>query len=410
MSKRESRLDKRKKTMEKDSRRSLRGKVNLDRLFLWISVIFAVLLATIIISSIVFFHTTIEKSEQAIDKDKYKNYKRVYAMIVNNMEEDFRNSIYKSALRYAKENDVYVELLGDDLDKEYTKEDLLRIALNSKYDGIILEGNGIIDNRDLSDEEDDENLSEFDKLLNEAKEKNVPIITINEDVSTNYRKSFVCINRYILGREYGQQLCDYLDLHNRQKKSGSLDLSYDNDKYYTEGTKCVVKILYDEAQSVNNLTTVMSGIKSRLAEDKKTELFDIEIIPVDSESYYAAEEEVRDVIGDKEEDRPDVMICLSENLTSMAHSALAEKVIAGKIQILGFYYISFFKEELMLGNIRCTVAIDTGQMGRYAVKALEEFINTGHTSDIHMADLKLVNKDNLASFLGEGGNDEEESK
>ena len=228
-------------------------------------------------------------------------------------------------LEYAKENDVYVELLGDDLDKEYTKEDLLRIALNSKYDGIILEGNGIIDNRDLSDEEDDENLSEFDKLLNEAKEKNVPIITINEDVSTNYRKSFVCINRYILGREYGQQLCDYLDLHNRQKKSGSLDLSYDNDKYYTEGTKCVVKILYDEAQSVNNLTTVMSGIKSRLAEDKKTELFDIEIIPVDSESYYAAEEEVRDVIGDKEEDRPDVMICLSENLTSMAHSALAEK-------------------------------------------------------------------------------------
>ena len=317
MSKRDSRLDKRRKTMEKDSKISIRGSVNLDKLFLWISIIFATLLATIIISSIVFFHTTIEKSEQAINKDRYKNYKRIYAMIVNNMEEDFRNSVYESALEYAKENDVYVELLGDDLDKEYTKEDLLRIALSSKYDGIILEGNGIIDTKEVTDDEDDETVSEFDKLLKEADEKNIPIVTVNEDISTNFRKSFVCINRYILGREYGQQLCDYLNKHNKAIDKNELDTRYDSKKYYSERNKCVVKILYDEAQSVNNLTTVMSGIKGKIADDKKNEFFDIEIIPIDGSSYYAAEEQVRNVIGDEEKTRPDVMICLSENLTSL---------------------------------------------------------------------------------------------
>ena len=417
MNKRESKLDRRKKSLERQSKSHVRD-INLDKMFLWVSVTFAAILGTVIISSIVFFHKTIKDSEDVINKNVYKKYSRVYAMIVCNMEDDYKQSVYESALKAAQEKDAYVVLLGKGLDKEYSKNDLLRMAINANYDGIILEGNGITDNTDGStsvdlgaDDANSAENEEFNRLIREAnsEKKKVPIVTINEDITTTDRVSYVCVNRYILGREYGKQLCQYVTEHNAMLDGGRKDEDDKETKRYSKDNKCIVKILADKAQSVGNLTTIMSGIKGKIAESQMSEYFDIENIAVDNEANYVTEEQIKNLIIEEEDIRPNVLVCLTEKSTISAYRSVVDNTLSEKIQIMGFYYLSTMKEAIMKQSIKSFGAIDTDQMGYYAVNAFDEYLNTGYTSNMYMADLKFVTKDNIPSLIKEGGSNEDET-
>ena len=61
-------------------------------------------------------------------------------IISDNSDTDYWKSIYRGAQEEAQSSDSYVELMGEDLDKNLTKNDLIRIAINSGVDGILIEG------------------------------------------------------------------------------------------------------------------------------------------------------------------------------------------------------------------------------------------------------------------------------
>ena len=84
---------------------------------------------------------------------------------------------------------------GLNLETDYDKRDLMKIAIDSKVDGIIVEA--------------DESAMMTD-LIREAEDNGIPVVTVLEDNTQAGRQSYVSISYYNLGREYGNQLCDII--------------------------------------------------------------------------------------------------------------------------------------------------------------------------------------------------------
>ena len=124
-----------------------------------------------------------------------KVYDHYYVMIAPDRKSDFMQSVYKGAFERGGKDNIYIDLLGDDLPEEYTKYDLMRIAIDSGVDGIIID----------ADESE-----EMTGLLMEADLANIPVVTLLDDNTQATRCSFVGIGGYDVGREYGLQVSDII--------------------------------------------------------------------------------------------------------------------------------------------------------------------------------------------------------
>ena len=52
------------------------------------------------------------------------------------------------------------------------------------------------------------------------------------------------------------------------------------------------------------------------------------------------------------------------------------------------------------------ISIDTNQLGEYSVNALSDFYEVGNTSEYYLADVTLINQDNVGNYRKEGEQDE----
>ncbi len=69
-----------------------------------------------------------------------ETYEYHYAMITDEEDSDFWDKVYESAKEEGLKNDVYVERFGRGLSVEYTKNELVELAIQASVDGIILPG------------------------------------------------------------------------------------------------------------------------------------------------------------------------------------------------------------------------------------------------------------------------------
>ena len=51
--------------------------------------------------------------------------------------------------------------------------------------------------------------------------------------------------------------------------------------------------------------------------------------------------------------------------------------------------------------IYATISIDTMQMGSFCVDALTEYNTLGNTSQYFIADIALINRENVSKYIGE---------
>ena len=155
--------------------------------FLIASVVLTIITMMLVL---VFYQSYMKSFKEDNNVNKYDQY---YVMISSDRKSEFMQSIYKGAFEAGLEQGIYVDLLGDDLPSEYTKYDLMRIAIDSKVDGIIID----------ADESQD-----MTQLLIEAERANIPVVTLLDDNTKGTRCSFVGIGGYDIGREYGVQVAD----------------------------------------------------------------------------------------------------------------------------------------------------------------------------------------------------------
>ena len=296
------------------------------------------------------------------DTTDYKEYKYHYALISEEEDEEYWDEIYEGALQMGKENDAYVEEIGSNLSISYSLYDLMKIAIASKVDGIILKPNG------------DEKIVD---LVDEADAMGIPVVTVLKDaIHSNptlpvNRISYVAINGYKQGQAYGRQVLDAI----------------------AEGRKNIT-VLMNEDTSDRSQEMIYSSILEMIGSRPVT----VKSASINTQSAFSSAEDIRNIIMDKD-NPPDVLVCLNTVDTLCAYQAVVDYNKVGEITIIGYYSSEMILRAIDKNIVQSTMTFDAKQMGAYCVEALTEYRKTKNVSEYYSMDISLINKENVEDYL-----------
>ncbi|WP_197029585.1 substrate-binding domain-containing protein [Butyrivibrio sp. AE3004] len=343
-------------------------KFHKQNILLIMTVLFT--LATLVVGALVFrfYMEDFRKPSEAFIYDKY------YVMITDNYKSDFWQSIYKGAFEAAKPQGIYVELLGQNMEGDYSCEQLMKVAIASQVDGIIVFAN-----------ENDE----MTQLINEAIEKEIPVVTLYGDCTKSERLSFVGVGSYNIGREYGRQIFNIIKEKRREDFIDSKTMSQ------RKTMQIAVLVNTDSQDSGQNI--IISGLQETLDQENATNSeFNISMVPVDNKNTFSVEESIRDIFLSDE--IPDVIVCLNELNTVCTYQAVVDFNKVGEVNILGYYNSEAIVSAIKKNIVYATIQIDTRQMGQYCIDALNDYYEYGNTSQYFTADITLINRHNVDSI------------
>ena len=249
-------------------------------------------------------------------------------------------------------------MTGENLSATYSKADRINIAISSKVDGIILEG---------------DDSEETKELIRKAEDAGVPVVTILSDCEGSERKSFIGLNQYTLGTEYGNTLTEI-----------------STDKYPMS-----VLILKNGNSDDFIIQAIQKQLTGRFVAISSKE--------VDTSSRFTSEENIMKTL-DELNKMPDVIICLNDKITECAIQCIVEKNLVGKTRILGYYDSETIRKAIEKGSVYATFTIDTKTLAIQSVNALNEFNNTGHVSDFYTIKALELTRSNLSVYSSEGDN------
>lgn len=298
------------------------------------------------------------------EEGAYEIYDRHYVMITGREDSDFWDRVYESALAEGKKRSVYVERFGEDLAVEYGRNELLRLAMQASVDGIIVPG-----------DEEEETIA----LLQEVVEQGIPVVNVLQDSTGSIRQCFVGNNSYNLGQDYGRQILELVAEEN-DTEAGSVAVK--------EPVR--VLVLVDENRTDTSQNLVLLGIRETLENaGEDGDRVSVETSPVDNSRGFSSEESIRDIFLDAGK-LPDILVCLSAVHTRCAYQAAVDYNKVGIVQMLGYYDSDAILEAVSKNILHSTIALDTEQMGRLCVQALDEYVRTGYTNNYMAVDTRLI--------------------
>ena len=312
-----------------------------------------------------FYYREMIKKLGEVHEEEFTEYPRLYAYIAEDPDSQLSNRIYKEIAEYAVENDCYVEMTGQNLSTSYSKADRMNIAISSKVDGIILEGD---DSKETAD------------LIDKATANGIPVVTVLSDCQTSSRKSFVGLNNFSLGSEYGEELATIGEM---------------NKKY---PLNALILLDGDDGNSDDIIhAAIQQSVTGRLIK--------LTSAVVDTSSPFTSEESVMNIL-DGLATIPDVIICLNDRTTESAIQCIVEKNLVGKTTILGYYDSDTILKAIDRGSVYATFAIETKTVAKQCVNALNEYNNTGFVSEYNPANYILINRQNVSEYAREDDKDE----
>ncbi|WP_034444640.1 sugar ABC transporter substrate-binding protein [Butyrivibrio sp. AE2032] len=346
-------------------------KIGRQYLILMLTLVF--MLVTLIAGALFFRFYKSDPVKQA----ESRVYDKYYVMITDNYKSDFWKSVYSGAFEAAQEENIYVELFGEQFSKDYSEEELMEIAIASKVDGIIVYASETL---------------EMSRLINKAVDAGIPVVTLYGDCTKSDRLSFVGVGSYSIGKMYGGQIIDIIKEKRREELIESETIE---DRTQVKITVLVGADAQDAGQNI-----IISGLQDAINQNNVTDSeFAVSIVAVDNTNNFSVEESIRDIfLGD---DIPNVIVCLNELSTVCTYQAVVDFNKVGEVSILGYYDSEAIVNAIERGGVYATIAIDAAQLGQYSVSALSDYYEFGNTSEYYLADVTLINQDNVADFLKE---------
>lgn len=313
-----------------------------------------------ITTGIVAFQFYANGFKEVEETPKYSQY---YVMISENRKSNFMQSVYRGAYERGLEENIYVDLLGTNLAQEYSREDLMRIAISSGVDGIIVEA-------DESEEMTD--------LINQAAGEHIPVVTLYGDNTHSDRCSFVGVGSYNLGREYGRQI---------------FRIAYEKGLSNMKIAVLVNAYTKDPGQNI-----VCSGIQDAIDRAQSTgKGMEMTLVSVDDTNAFSVEESIRDIF--MEDEIPDTIVCLNELTTTCVYQAVVDYNRVGQVNILGYYASDAIMNAISRDVVYATATIDTEQMGALCIDALTEYYDLGYTNQYSSTDIEFIDKENVQRFF-----------
>lgn len=306
--------------------------------------------------------------------EEKQHYDRYYMMITAD-NTSFWQSVYEGAKERALEDNVYIDWMDNEPDAEYEIEDMMKIAIASSVDGIVVMAGA------------DDSMTE---LINEADDSGIPVVTLYSDNAQSRRCSFVGVGSYNLGREYGRKALEII----RNKENA------ENSEKGSDKNEVSIALLVNSYSQNLDQNILCAGIQEVIDQEFDDNIeAELKLLTVDDTNAFSAEESIRDIF--LEENLPDIIICLNELNTTCVYQAVVDYNRVGQVDILGYYDSDTILNAVSRGVIAATVSVDTHQMGEYCIDALEEYTLLGYTSQYLTADITLISQENVADYLKE---------
>lgn len=313
------------------------------------------------VASIYLYRARVKAVTDELSEATYETYEKYVIMVTSDDDSDFWQSVYEAAKSAGKEHGIFVDMISDGLNADYTKIQLFEMAIASHPDSIIVEG-----------DESEEMLA----LLERAEHEGITVVTMLNDIQSPYRVSFVGISNYNLGQLYGYQVLGLVE-----EKAQVLILSTATINSTTESL-----IFSGVQETVDTAAEIKQGINLQTA-------------VINNDDAFAAEEYVRKLfLNTEEEELPQVIICLDELTTTCVYQALIDYNMVGQVKLLGYYDSDTILNGIDYGVINATVSINTEQLGSLCLEALDEYANTGYVSDYYSVETRLITSENLSEY------------
>jgi ribose transport system substrate-binding protein len=321
-----------------------------------------------------------------VSDDSYnRTFSRYYAMITDDYKSSFWQSVYGGALEEALEDGVFVELFGSNLTYNYSPEELMEMAISAHVDGILVSGNG---------------REEMTELIGRAAEQGIPVVTMYSDNEDSDRCSFVGVNGYTIGSEYGKQAVRAREELLRLAEAAGDDAWTGRDKRVTS-----VAVLFDDSGFAYDQNVILSGIVDAMSKEMRNAEFEIRSVTVDSTNPFSVEESIHSVF--MEEQVPDIFVCLSELDTTVVYQAVVDFNMVGKVKILGYYDSEKILDAISRNVVFSSLTVNAEELGKIGVNALVEYNEYGNTSQYVTADLVIIDRSNVAEYMKKVEEDEE---
>ncbi|MBO4337685.1 MAG: substrate-binding domain-containing protein [Lachnospiraceae bacterium] len=307
-----------------------------------------VLVALMLIVSLLYFNDLIRQNRELLGDTGQRVYDRYYVLVTQEGDTDFWQKILAGAKDMADQDNILVELLSDQTDMELTKTEQMDMAIRSKVDGILLDG------------DESQGLSQ---LVDQAAAAGIPVVTVYHDTPQAGRISYVSISATKLGRDYGQQICDIAG----RREEGEAPLS--------------VCILLNSSDTANFQSIFLTGIRQAVEDQGYGEKVNLETQIINTASMFSAQEEIRGLFAERKP--ADVFVCLDQLTTTSVSQLVVDYNLVGSVGILGFYESDLIKSALDKQIISATITADTYQMGWDASHAMTEYLDSGYVSDYY---------------------------
>ena len=77
----------------------------------------------------------------------------------------------------------------------------------------------------------------------------------------------------------------------------------------------------------------------------------------------------------------------------------------GEVDVIGYYDSPSTLQAIERQVVYSTVSIDTAQMGKYCVAALDEYNELGNVSEYFSVDVTVINHQNVEKYMEGGAGD-----
>ena len=321
-----------------------------------------IMIVAAVITGIIF--SVITRAMQNVEQELTVDYDRHYAFISDDSENDFWQEVFSASNEQAREYNAYLEDLGSGLGRDYSAEELLRIAVNSRMDGIVYSGGT-----------NDKVVS----LINKAADEGIGVVVLQNDVETSKRQCYVGLNYYELGQMYALQI---------EKLIGD-----------EQPSDMTVDILVDGDMSEGASNLIVMAIEDYLRETVGEEAVpEIVVTRIEAEDIFSAEERIRNIFLVKE-DLPDIMLCVNSVYTRCAYQAVVDYNLVGQIQIVGYFVNDTILDAIDKQVIYSTISVDTNEMGKSCIQALHEYNDMGYTNSYLPVGIEVVDQDKAHTMI-----------
>lgn len=325
---------------------------------------YIVMAATVllVLSIMIGFSVSLDQDKSGSDEagGEEGSYSYHVAMVGGDLSDVFWESLYEEARTAGAKVGIYAEDFGAALNEDYSTSELVRMAIDSRVDGIVIETDATED---------------IESLISQAEQAGIPVVTLMEDVPDSGRISYVGANDYTLGEMYGQEVLKAVE-----KDGASVD------------------VLVPVNEEESSPSFIYTGISETVAQTSRD--ISVSTVRTGEDREFVSEERVRGILLD-EENRPDVLVCLNVVDTISAYQCVRDYNLVGKVKIIGYYSSPEILEGIQKGVIQSTIMVNAQEAGRLCMEAMEEYLSQRYTSEYFPVSVELINEKNVDAYIQE---------